>query len=79
VLLWFAGYRLGTADECSLDLGMDRLCVRPRVTELTEEGMLAKRTDLPRKATGKGGTAGVVEITSDGDQEARRMLQENAA
>jgi hypothetical protein len=79
VLLWFAGYRLGTADDCAEGLGIDRLCTRPRVTELVEEGMLMKRPDLPRKSTGKGGTAGMVEITLQGDREARRMMAENAA
>jgi len=79
VLLWYAGYLLGTSDEAAEGLGMDRLCTRPRTTELVDEGLLVKRPDLPRKSTGKGGTSGVLEITLRGEREARALLAHGEA
>jgi hypothetical protein len=71
VLMWFVAFQRGTPDECSAGLEMDRLCTRPRITELTDDGCLVERKDLPRKPTGKGGTAGVWEITAAGEAEYR--------
>jgi len=76
VLTWYVAYQRGTPDECAAGLGMDRLCTRPRISELTDEGLLRERKDLPRKPTGKGGTAGVWEITLEGERELRRLQGE---
>ena len=74
VLTWYTAYRMGTPDECAKGLGMDILAVRPRVTELTNDGLLSQ-TDLPRRSTGRGGTSAVWEATSLGERELRRMQE----
>ena len=65
VLMWFAVHVFGTPDECSEGLQLDILRVRPRVTELTKDGLLL-RTHFPRRSTGRGGTAGVCSISQGG-------------
>ena len=79
VLVWFLDNLTGTADDCAEGLGMDRLCVRPRTSELLGLKLLIKRPDLPRKSTGIGGTAGVLEITLKGERIAREMQESEAA
>ncbi len=74
ILTWFVAYRQGTADEAAIGLGMDRLAVRPRVTELGKT-LLLRMTDLPRRPSGKGGTSAVWEVTEAGISELRRMQE----
>lgn len=78
VLTWYAAYVQGTADECSEGLGMDVLAVRPRVTQLVDDGCLIKKTDLPRRPTRHGGTAAVLELTETGRQEYLKSKPEAA-
>ena len=68
VLAWYVAYRQASPDEAAKGLGMDILAVRPRVTELTESGCL-RETDLPRRSTGRGGTAAVWAVTLAGERE----------
>lgn len=53
VLAWYAAGHRGTADDCAMALGESILAIRPRVTELKQQGKIVRTAERRRSEGGR--------------------------
>lgn len=72
MLAWYT-VNSGSAHECAKGLQGLPTTYLPRVAQLRKAGLLRWKDGEPRRPTGLGGTAAVIEISEAGRREAMRL------